>query len=312
MTRFEDEIGELALELAWSLWSELGVNGVARRHDWQAIDLEPLLLYTAWIGPEDKRLQARSIEWSIANFRIASAIRMRNLARQATRSTRGSFGRYAATVKEHANAPWPASGNPLARVRSDAEPAPDLRRPSLLQLRLRALVGVSARSEVLRLLLADPERPQSVGQLAESAAYGKGSVAQSLDMLTMAGFVQVHPFGNRLVYRLARPVEVRLALQWLPAAFPDWAPIFRIVESLAGYARRSSSSTAARVARLRTLLTAIDDDVRRLGIAGQVPKAIGSASISEFERWALTYVSDLSGRSRLSPAGPVGENAHVA
>ena len=44
MTRFEDEIGGLALELAWSLWSELGVNGVARRHDWQAIDLEPLLL----------------------------------------------------------------------------------------------------------------------------------------------------------------------------------------------------------------------------------------------------------------------------
>jgi hypothetical protein len=307
MTRLGDEIGELALELAWSLWSELGVDGGARRHDWQAIDLEPLLLYTAWIGPADRRLQSRSIEWSIANFRMASAIRMRNLVRRASRSTGASFGRYAATVKEHANAPWPASGGALARARSGPGPAPDLRRPSLIQLRLRALVGVSARAEVLRLLLADPERPQSVGQLAEGAAYGKGSVAQSLDMLTMAGFAQVHPYGNRLVYRLSRPAEIRLAMQWLPAAFPDWAPMFRIIESISRYARISPSSR-----RLRAVQREIAGDVRRLGIANLVPKAAGPESIVEFERWALSFLADLSGRSGLSPAGPVGENAHVA
>jgi hypothetical protein len=307
MTRFGDEIGGLALELAWSLWSELGIDGTARRHDWQAIDLEPLLLYTAWIGPADKRLQSRSIEWSIGNFRITSAIRMRNLVRRASRSTAASFGRYAATVKVHANAPWPASGIPLARARSGPEPAPDLRRPSLIQLRLRALVGVSARAEVLRLLLADPERPQSVGQLAEGAAYTKGSVAQSLDMLTMARFVQVHPYGNRLVYRLSRPAEVRLALQWLPAAFPDWAPAFRIIESISRYARTSPS-----MRRLRAVQHEIAIDVGRLGVANLVPIATGPESIPAFERWALGFVADLSARSPLSPASPLGENAHVA
>lgn len=307
MTRFGDEIGGLALELAWGLWSELGVDGRARRHDWQAIDLEPLLLYTAWIAPADRRLQSRSIEWSIANFRIASAIRMHNLVRRASRSTAASFGRYAATVKVHANAPWPASGVPLARVRSSPEPAPDLRRPSLIQLRLRALVGVSARAEVLRLLLADPDRPQSVARLAEGAAYGKGSVAQSLDMLTMAGFVQVHPYGNRLVYRLSRPAEVSLTLQWLPAAFPDWAPILRIIESISRYARMTPSPRRLRAAKLE-----IAGDVLRLGIDNLVPKATGPESIPEFERWALSFVADPSGTSPLSPAGPVGENAHVA
>jgi len=307
VTRFGDEIGGLALELACSLWSELGVAGTARPHDWQAIDLEPLLLYTAWIGPADMRLQSRSIEWSIANFRIASAIRMRNLVQRASRSTAATFGRYAATVKVHANAPWPASGAPHARTRSGPEPAPDLRRPSLIQLRLRALVGVSARAEVLRLLLADPERPQSVGQLAEGAAYGRGSVAQSLDMLTMAGFVQVRPYGNRLVYRLSRPAEVRLALQWLPAAFPDWAPIFRIIESIFRYARTSPSSR-----RLRAVRHEIAIDVGRLGVANLVPSATGPESIAAFERWALSFVADLCARSPLSPAGPLGENAHVA
>jgi len=29
-------------DLAWSLWTELGADGIRRRHDWQAIDLEPV------------------------------------------------------------------------------------------------------------------------------------------------------------------------------------------------------------------------------------------------------------------------------
>ena len=47
MTRLSQEVDRLALDLAWSLWSELGVDGVVRRHDWQAIDLEPLIIFTA-------------------------------------------------------------------------------------------------------------------------------------------------------------------------------------------------------------------------------------------------------------------------
>jgi DNA-binding transcriptional ArsR family regulator len=297
MTRLGDEIGGLALDLAWSLWSELGVDGAVRRHDRQAIDLEPLIIFTAWIGAADRRLRSRSMEWSIENYRLASAIRMRNLARRASAGTRESLGRYAATVKAHTNAPWPAHGDPLTLPPSVPREVPDLRRPSLLQLRLRALVGVSARAEILRLMLAAPDRAQSAGELAEAAAYGKGSIAQALDLLTMAGIVQVQPSGNRLLYRLARPAEMRQALPGIPSGFPDWAPIFRITESLASYARSTPASSDARVAKLRSLLHAIDDDARRLSIANDVPKATGPASIREFEDWAVTFVADQSGKT---------------
>src|SRR6267142_2309248 len=106
MTRLAHEIDGLALDLAWSLWSELGVDGMRRRHDWQEIDLEPLIIFTSYIGNSDSRLRANSIDWCIANARFASAFRLRNLAEQSSAAMRGPFGRYAATVKAQAKVPW--------------------------------------------------------------------------------------------------------------------------------------------------------------------------------------------------------------
>ena len=301
MNRLNDEIGGLALDLTWSLWAELGLEGRLRRHDWQAIDLEPLIIFTAYIGNIDSRLRANSMDWCIANTRFASAFRLRNLAEQASAVTRQAFGRYAATVRAHAKVPWPSLGDPLAMWTSERVGEPDLRRPSLIQLRLRALVGVSARAEILKLMLADPERGQAVSTLADAAGYGKGSVAQALDMLTMAGIVQVQPTANRLVYRLSRPAELVDILQWLPSAFPDWAPIFRIIEAVSEFARVSSTTPLSRAADVQNTLKLIEPDLQRLRIADQVPRATGSASVTEFEHWALKFLADHCGRGEGIP-----------
>jgi hypothetical protein len=311
MTRLNDEIGGLTLDLAWSLWAELGVDGRLRRHDWQAIDLEPLIIFTAYIGNFDSRLRANSMDWCIANARYASAFRLRNLAEQAGVVAREAFGRYAATVRAHAKVPWPGLGDPLAMWTSERVGEPDLRRPSLIQLRLRALVGVSARAEILKLMLADPERGQAASTLADAAGYGKGSVAQALDMLTMAGIVQVQPTANRLVYRLSRPAELVDVMQWLPASFPDWAPIFRITEAVSEFARVGSTTPLSRAADVQKTLKVIDQDLRRLGIADQVPRAEGPASVTEFEHWALTFLADHCGRGEgIAAAGEVTYTVH--
>ena len=302
MTRLSNEIDGLALELAWSQWAELGLNGTSRRHDWQAVDLEPLIIFTSYVANTDSRLRANSMDWCIANARFASTFRLRNLAMQASPLTREAFGRYAATIKAHAKVPWPSQGDPLAMWTSERVGQPDLRRPSLIQLRLRALVGVSARAEILKLMLADPERGQAASTLAEAAGYGKGSVAQALDMLTMAGVVQVQPTANRLVYRLSRPAELLNVLQWLPAVFPDWSPIFRVVEAMADFARTRSNTPLSRLAEVQKTLQRIDQDVHRLGIADQVPRAGGPASVTEFEHWALTFLADQCGRGETIPA----------
>ena len=309
MTRLSQEANRLAVDLAWSLWAELGVDGAVRRHDWQAIDLEPLIIYTAKLGDKEHRLRASTIDWCITNARFASAFRLRNLADQASPATRAAFGRYAATVRAHTKAPWPGHGDPLTLFHPERIGSPDLRRPSLVQLRLRALVGVSARAEVLKLMLADPERPQAASTLSEDAAYGKGSVAQALEMLTLAGIVQIQPDANRLLYRLARPGELAQALLWLPSVFPDWSPIFRIVEAIAEYAHSASGPPASRMTAIVTLLERIDHDLHRLGIADHPPRAVGRASVAELEHWALDFLAEQTGHSR--PASSAREVSYV-
>lgn len=302
MTHLTDEINELALDLAWSLWAELGVDGRGRRHDWQAIDLEPLIIFTAYIGNVDSRLRANSMDWCTANVRFASAFRLRNFAHNASVAMGEAFGRYAATVKAHSHVPWPSLGDPLAIWTSERISEPDLRRPSLIQLRLRALVGVSARAEILKLMLADPERGQVASALAEAAGYGKGSISQSLDLLTMAGIVQVQPTANRLVYRLSRPAVLIDVLQWLPATYPDWWPIFRVTEAIVELARTGSTTPLSRAAAVQKTLGRINQDLLRLGIADQVPRASGPGSVTEFEHWALTFLQDQCGRGEAIPA----------
>jgi hypothetical protein len=309
MTRLSQEVDRLALELAWSLWAELGVDGMVRRHDWQAIDLEPLIVFTAHLGDADNRLRASTIDWCITNARFVSAFRLRNLAEQASAPTRAAFGRYAATVRAHSKAPWPGEGDPLTLFHPEHIGSPDLRRPSLIQLRLRALVGVSARAEVLKLMLAAPDRPQAASKLAEDAAYGKGSVAQALDMLTMAGIVQVQPEANRLLYQLARPGELAQTLLWLPSVFPDWWPIFKVVEALADYAHSASGPSSARSASVHNLLERIDPDLHRLGVADHMPRASGPASVAEFEHWALDFLAEQTGHAR--PATAAGVVSYV-
>ena len=294
-TRMAQEVDALALDLARSQWAELGVDGMSRRHDWQAIDLEPLIIFTAQFENADGRLRASAIDWCITHSRFVSAFRLRNLAEHASPATRAAFGRFAATVRAHTKARWPGQGDPLTLLHPGRIGSPDLRRPSLVQLRLRALVGVSARAEILKLMLADPERPQSTSTLAEDAAYGKGGVAQALDMLTLAGIVQIQPEANRLLYRLSRPGELAQTLQWLPSVFPLWAPIFRITEAIADYAQSASGAPSNRMNVLHKLLQRIDEDLHRLGLADHVPQAVGPASVAEFDHWALNFLAEKTG-----------------
>jgi hypothetical protein len=152
-------------------------------------------------------------------------------------------------------------------------------------------------------MLAQPDRPQAASQLAEDAAYGKGGVAQALDMLTLAGIVQVQPDANRLLYRLSRPSELAQALQWLPSVFPDWWPIFKITEALTDYAHSASGSASARAAAVQKLLQRIDEDLHRLGLADHVPQAIGPATVTEFEHWALDFLAEQTGHTQAATAG---------
>ena len=299
MTVLGDEIARSAVELATSLWAELGVTNSPRRHDWQAIDLEPLIILTACCASGDAHLRARTIEWCAENERYLSTFRLQRFSKLAHPTTRRAAERYVAAVVA---ATKRAKGRVLSRARARAGSAePDLRRPSLIQLRLRALVGVSARAEVLKLMLAEPDVPWTASAMVGRAGYGKGGVAQALDMLTAAGITAVQSSGNRLVYRLNRAGELAQCLDGLPAAFPDWAAVFRITEGALRYAQMAPSEPAARVAAAAALARELADDLQRVAPGVRPPRITGAGSIAGFDQWARNFVADQAGANSSLP-----------
>ena len=74
-----ERITRLVIDLGWSLWTELGVPGVIRRHAHVAIDPEPLIVFSPWLLRHDARLQEEVVRWCVAHADRISASRLHGL-----------------------------------------------------------------------------------------------------------------------------------------------------------------------------------------------------------------------------------------
>lgn len=93
--------------------------------------------------------------------------------------TRTGVADFDATVSQFIRRAWPGgkAGQPYDLQRSGKSRLRDLREPSLLQLRLRALFGVGARAEIVRILLTAPSGDFTVAQISEPIAYTRHQLA---------------------------------------------------------------------------------------------------------------------------------------
>ena len=295
---FSEVVSDLALEMAWSQWAELGVSGWARHHTQSALDVEPLIMLTARLAPRDARLRDEALDWCVLNHSLVSAIRLRNLA---SASGPQLFGRFAATIKTHARVNWPGAGEPYAFQPTRRSTEPDLSRPALIQLQLRALVGVSARAEIFRIMLDNPTAGHSASSIAARVAYGKGNVVNALETLAMARVVETEVVGNRILYRLERATEMANLLGGIPATFPNWQAIFRVTEALLLFADSAPNQGIARAAAVRRLLAELKGDLDRLGLSESEPKATGEALATEFEAWSIALLRSWAGLDSIEP-----------
>ena len=289
VTTFEDQVTGFALELLRSLWAELGVDGAPRRHEWQALDIEPLVIFTlVWA---DVRLRAKVLDWCTRNSSLLSIARLNHFV--------GSFGGQADAIRERYSSSLAA--NP---AHTSGSAAPDLTRPALIQLRLRALFGVSARAEVVKLLLANPEEAPA---LARRAGYGAGGLTQALDMLTLGGVIHAEQQGKHVTYRLNRPGELGQAVSGVPADSPDWTAILKVTAAILVYARAPEgerSSAAAHAAR------SIRRDIGYIPGAAGPPKVTAGAAAEGFEDWACAFLGDQASGAGPSPQREVLYTVH--
>jgi len=275
--------------MAWSLWAELSVSGWSRRHTSSSVDVEALILFTSWLGQYDRRLRDESVDWCVSNVRLVSAVRLRNLLRRASDAVTQAFNDYSSTLKSHVRAPWPGAGEAWRITPSGKSGIADLDRPALIQLRLRAICGVSARAEILRILMATPERSWNVADLASQAAYGKDNVAAALDLLALAGLVNETRTGNSFRYGLRQYGPLKVLLGELPGRFPLWSHIFAVTEFIVSFAQaeRADRSDLVRAVEAARVLREAQPSLDILGLDASVPHATGPALNYQFDAWAL-------------------------
>ena len=243
MQTFSDALDEQLAQLGWSLWTELGVSGVVRKHRHHAIDPEPLIIYTAALQDIDPRLRDESTDWCARYHTFISKTRLRNLLKSQDESTKKSFSEYAATVNAHAPARWSGFQQVKPRVFAPSgKSSADFSRPSLLRLRMRALFGVGARAEILTSFLGEPSVSKSAIELV-AVGYAKRNVAQILSELTMAELLNAKPVSNRIHYRLARRKPLEKLADPLPKHFLDWSKLLTFLAAARILAKKSERKT---------------------------------------------------------------------
>ena len=292
---------ESALELAWSLWAELGVAGWERRHTSHAIDPESLILFTSLLGAADPRLRDESTDWCVAYGRYVSAARLRNLLAGASPAVQAGFAETAATVNAHSALRWPGATSPRSFRRTGRSDVADFSRPSLVVLRLRALFGVGARAETVRAFVADPAAGFTAADLAGAAGYTKRNLAESLDALRMGGLLRAERRRNQLVYRLTDAEKLMGMLGGTPSSFPRWRSVFRILESLLELRGRAEGmKSAVRVVEAADVLHDLDADLRAVGARPPSVDMLGPDPWDELTDWASglasTWASGSMGR----------------
>jgi hypothetical protein len=296
---FNAAVRDLALEIAWSLWAELGLSGWTRHHADSAIDLEPLIIATPRLGEWDARLLEEAFDWCVLNSRFVSAVRLRNLLNTVDEPTRRAFGDFAATVRKERRVSWPTEGEPLQLRITGRSSVPDLLRPALQQLRLRAVVGVSARAEILRWMLPQPSRFFVVAELAAHAAYGKDNVADALDMFSLAGVVTQSTMttaGNQKAFRLDAGAEL-VALAGPAIPNPDWAARFRLLLAVVALASSAPDDGAGRAAAIYALLDECQHDLARVGTYPHVRQGVEAVN-EDFDRWSIGALRSWAGLDR--------------
>ncbi len=285
-----------ALDICWGAWAELGVSGWSRTHaDW-AIDPEPLIIFTAWLGDVDPRLRDEALDWCIRYSRYVSRVRLRNLpSKDVDIDRQRAWGEYAATVNARAGVAWPHPTQARESYRvTGRSTLRSLTEPSLVCLRMRAMFGLAARTEIMRHLLFHGDASITVAQLAKATAYTKRNVADECDALERAGVLAMRSESNRFYYSLADPEALAGFVGDMPSVRPDWPSLFDLLGRLIHLDRdaKSMSGDALQVETHKTMRE-IEDDLDALGFDGP-PRDFNLNSYDSFRPWARDLLDRLA------------------
>ena len=265
---YSRELRDRLLAFLWRQWAQLGLASaqVETRDGW-VVDPEALLHLTATLGRWDPRLFDEAIDWLAKNARFFNMPRLKSLAKRHGFSGYAvcqAMARVAGDTDSrlHWRLPVPAptgeteplffssNGTPLAAygksddtfTRSGYARGPvELRgmsrrfnpvMPEAALLRMRSLLGVSARAEILLYLLTHKMAHPS--GIARETGFSQKNVQDALVDMSASGIVHVATLEGRMksYFVQAKDRAPFLYTPDCPPRWVTWAPLFRSVEEL--------------------------------------------------------------------------------
>jgi hypothetical protein len=268
LTEFKMTVLNQLLDFLWGQWSALGVAGQSAAEEHRVIDPEPLLLLSLTVCRYDARLFDEILDWLTANSGLMNAQRLKNLLQQYEFNCTAELGAVAELLgKKSSNAlkwktlssshtlttPEPLlyfkDGKPLplppvqapefsahgllrgpVKLRGYSQPLP-VQGTATLLLRLRALLGVNSRCELLCLLGANDEIHPA--DIARQTGYFARTIQSALAEMARSGVVEVRISNREKKYWL-KPglLDNLLRPDGKPTAWVNWSPLFRALEIL--------------------------------------------------------------------------------
>jgi hypothetical protein len=319
------------LDFAWSEWAQMGLlTSAPHRSPW-AQDPEALIVFTLEVARDDPRLFDELLDWLLRNEPLVSVRRLRSFAvdPEDRRLVDGALTwvdahRPRARLRgrrqpQPSGEPVPLfteSGFPMREpdpsflsagfVRPPVEPsgksqAPDLRAPINFTFRLRQVLGLGARAEVVRLLLTSAAPSMSTADLGAGAGYARRNVLDAVGALQEGGVVSaVRGAGGQrfAIDRAAWAALLGLGDEQLPEA-RAWPQLLGALVRVRRWLRDVESeelSDYMRASRARDLLETI---AAPLSIAGV--EIAGSPGVElawpEVERTVASALGALGSRS---------------
>ena len=289
-----DRVAGAAVDLAWSLWRELGVPGVVRQHEGWLVVPEPLILFTGALRDRDRRLRDQAVAWCVHYLPLVSTTALRHTYTR-ERWPVSVIADTAATMAREARANWVGreEGSPFP-VSARFEPWGDpFAEPGGLTLRIRSAFGVGARAEVLRALLLEYPAEPTMAELADAAFATKRHTADAVQHLEWSGLVAVDRRRQPFRLRLRKRDDLAALVQPLPSGTADWGPLLRFVagcvEALTDIAELPEELAAP---ELHRRLRHLGDQVSRLRL--EPPVVSGSGYRAVTSEWLVDIIDRLA------------------
>lgn len=226
------QMDENLAHLAWSLWTELGVVGLERKHQLFSVAPEELIILTSLLSTFDPRLRDEALDWCSRYHRFISPLRLQTLAEKYKIYVAEAFSVFSTTLNgiTTMRTKWPVLEKkaPLKVRLSGKSILRNFEAPAMVHFRLRSLLGVGARADVVFFLLNEKRRDFAIADLLETG-YSKRRLAALLEDLSLAGILSEAQVRNQFRYVFVKQDLFIKLLGGLPQKMTNWDQVLAVL-----------------------------------------------------------------------------------